>query len=84
MPVAKVPPEEVEAKVIDIIAEQMQIPKEQITAQTHFVNDLGADSLDVVETVMELEEAFEISIPDDDATKIQTVGDAVAYIKEHM
>jgi acyl carrier protein len=82
--VAKVPPEEVQAKVIDIIAEQMQIPKEQITLQTHFVNDLGADSLDVVETVMELEEAFEISIPDEDSTKIQTVGDAVAYIKEHM
>ena len=81
---AKVPPEEVQAKVIDIIAEQMQIPKEQITLQTHFVNDLGADSLDVVETVMELEEAFEISIPDEDSTKIQTVGDAVAYIKEHM
>jgi acyl carrier protein len=82
--VAKVPPEEVQAKVIDIIAEQMQIPKEQITLQTHFVNDLGADSLDVVETVMELEEAFEISIPDEDSTKIQTVGDAVTYIKEHM
>lgn len=81
---AKVPPEEVQAKVIDIIAEQMQIPKEQITLQTHFVNDLGADSLDVVETVMELEEAFEISIPDEDSTKIQTVGDAVTYIKEHM
>jgi acyl carrier protein len=82
--VAKVPPEEVQAKVIEIIAEQMQIPKEQITVQTHFVNDLGADSLDVVETVMELEEAFEISIPDEEAAKIQTVGDAIAYIKEHM
>ena len=81
---AKVAPEEVQAKVIDIIAEQMQIPKEQITVQTHFVNDLGADSLDVVETVMELEEAFEISIPDEDSTKIQTVGDAITYIKEHM
>ena len=80
----KVSNDEIQAKVIDIIAEQMQIPKEQITVQTHFVNDLGADSLDVVETVMELEEAFEISIPDEDSTKIQTVGDAITYIQEHM
>jgi acyl carrier protein len=75
--------ENIQPKVIEIIAEQMQIPKEQITMETHFVNDLGADSLDVVEMVMELEEAFDITIPDEDSDKIQTVGDAIKYIQEH-
>ena len=80
---AKVPPEEVQAKVIDIIAEQMQIPKEQITVQTHFVNDLGADSLDTVELIMEFEKEFNISIPDEQAETITTVGQAVSYLEEH-
>jgi acyl carrier protein len=76
--------ENVHDKVVEIIAEQMQVPKDQIKLETHFVNDLGADSLDVVEMVMELEEAFDITIPDEDADKIQTVGQAIDYIKEHM
>ena len=58
--------------------------KEQVTNETSFVNDLGADSLDTVELVMEFEDAFDMNIPDEDAEKIQTVGDAIKYIKEHI
>jgi acyl carrier protein len=67
--------------VIDIVAEQLGVDKEKITAETSFVNDLGADSLDTVELVMELEEEFDITIPDDAAEKIQTVGQAVQFIE---
>lgn len=69
-------------RVIDIVAEQLGVSKEQITAETSFVNDLGADSLDTVELVMELEEEFDINIPDDAAEKIGTVGQAVEYIEK--
>lgn len=72
--------QEIEAKVIDIVAEQMSVDKGQITRDTSFVNDLNADSLDVVELVMEFEDEFETSIPDDEAEKIKTVGEAVEYI----
>jgi acyl carrier protein len=72
----------VKERVIDIVAEQLGVNKEQITTETSFVNDLGADSLDVVELVMELEEEFDINIPDDAAEKIQTVGQAVDYIEK--
>lgn len=71
---------EIEAKVINIVAEQMGVDKSQITRETSFVNDLNADSLDTVELVMELEDEFETSIPDEDAEKIQTVGQAIEYI----
>jgi acyl carrier protein len=74
----------VQERVIEIIAEQMGVPKEQVTPETSFVNDLHADSLDTVELVMELEENFDIAIPDEDAEKIQTVGDAIKYIEEHI
>ena len=70
----------VEERVIDIVAEQLGVDKEKITRDTHFVNDLGADSLDTVELVMELEEEFDINIPDDAAEKIQTVGEAIDFI----
>ena len=70
----------VEERVIEIVAEQLGVDKEKITRETHFVNDLGADSLDTVELVMELEEEFDINIPDDVAEKIQTVGQAVDHI----
>jgi acyl carrier protein len=72
----------VKERVIDIVAEQLGVAKDQITDQTHFVNDMGADSLDQVELVMELEEEFDISIPDDAAEKIQTVGEAIHYIEQ--
>jgi len=74
--------QEIEAKVIDIVAEQMGTDKAKISSDTSFVEDLNADSLDTVELVMEFEDEFETSIPDDQAEKIQTVGQAVAFIKQ--
>jgi len=68
-------------RVADIVAEQLGVDKDKITPETSFVNDLGADSLDTVELVMELEEEFDINIPDEAAEKIQTVGQAVEYIE---
>lgn len=70
-------------KVKDIVCEQMGASREKITETTSFVNDLGADSLDTVELVMEFEEKFDINIPDEDAEKIQTVGDAIQYISSN-
>lgn len=75
---------EIEAKVIDIVAEQMGVEKSDITRETSFVNDLNADSLDTVELVMEFEDAFDTSIPDEEAEKIGTVGAAISYIKTAM
>jgi acyl carrier protein len=72
----------VEEKVIGIVSEQLNVPKEDIKLESKFVDDLKADSLDVVELVMEFEEEFEITIPDEDYEKIRTVGDAVKYITE--
>jgi acyl carrier protein len=72
----------VQERVIDIVAEQLGANKENITRETSFVNDLGADSLDTVELVMELEEEFDINIPDDMAEKIQTVGQAIEHIEK--
>jgi acyl carrier protein len=74
----------VQERVIDIVASQLGVSKEQITPETSFINDLGADSLDTVELVMELEEEFEINIPDDAAEKIQTVGQAVEFIENNQ
>ena len=71
-----------EEKVIGIGSEQLGVPQEEISRTSHFVDDLKADSLDVVELVMEFEDEFGITIPDDDYEKIQTVGDAVDYIEE--
>ena len=75
---------EIEEKVIAIVAEQMGVDKGEINLETNFVNDLNADSLDTVELVMEFEDEFETSIPDDQAEKIQTVGQAIEYISEHV
>ncbi len=72
----------VNERVIDIVAEQLGVNKDQIQPETSFVNDLGADSLDTVELVMELEEEFDITIPDDVAEKIQTVGQAIEHIEK--
>ena len=68
-------------KVIDIIANQLGVDKEMVTPGANIVDDLGADSLDVVELVMALEEAFDTEIPDEDAEKIRTVEDILAYMK---
>ena len=70
----------IENKVIEIISEQMGVDKSEITRDTSFINDLNADSLDTVELVMEFEDEFDMSIPDEEAEKIQTVGAAVEYI----
>jgi acyl carrier protein len=72
----------VEAKVIEIVSEQMGVDKSEITRETSFINDLNADSLDTVELVMEFEDEFDMSIPDEEAEKIQTVGAAIDYIME--
>jgi len=72
----------VEEKVVGIVSEQLSVPKEEIARESSFVDDLKADSLDVVELVMEFEDEFEITIPDDDYEKIRTVGDAIDYIEE--
>ena len=76
--------QEVESRVIDIVAEQMGVDKGEINRDTDFINDLNADSLDTVELVMEFEDAFETSIPDEEAEKIKTVGQAIDYIMAHM
>jgi acyl carrier protein len=73
----------VEEKVKSIIMEQLGVDAEEVTPEASFVNDLGADSLDTVELVMALEEAFKIEISDEDAEKITTVGEAVKYIESH-
>ena len=70
-------------KIKKIIAEQLGVDESEITSESHFIDDLGADSLDTVELVMALEEEFGIEIPDEDAEKIQTVGDVAKYIDEH-
>jgi acyl carrier protein len=75
---------EIEDKVIAIVAEQMGVDKAEIKRETNFVNDLNADSLDTVELVMEFEDEFETSIPDEEAEKIQTVGQAIDFIKSHL
>lgn len=75
---------EVEEKVVSIVGEQLGVDKAEISRETSFVNDLNADSLDTVELIMELEDAFEMSIPDEEAEKIQTVGQAIDYIVQHL
>ena len=74
--------QEIESKVIKIIAEKLGIDESEVKPEASFIDDLGADSLDIVELVMELEEEYGIEIPDEDAEKIKTVQDAINYIKE--
>ena len=75
--------ENVEERVKKIIVEQLGVDGSEVKREAHFVNDLGADSLDTVELVMALEEEFDVEIPDEQAEKIQTVGQAVDYIAVH-
>jgi len=71
-------------RVKEIIVEQLGVNESEVTPEAKFVDDLGADSLDLVELVMALEEEYNMEITDEDAEKIQTVGDAIEYIKSHM
>jgi acyl carrier protein len=74
----------VEERVIEIVCENLGVNKEQVTRPTRFIEDIGADSLDIVELIMELEEEFEITIPDEQAEKIKTVGEAIDYIEREI
>ena len=73
----------IEAKVVEIVSEQMGVDKAEVSRETSFINDLNADSLDTVELVMEFEDEFDMSIPDEEAEKIQTVGQAIDYISKY-
>ena len=75
---------DIEAKVKDIIINELGVEAEKVTPEASFVEDLGADSLDTVELVMAFEEEFGIEIPDEDAEKLQTVGDAISYIQKNQ
>ncbi len=72
-----------EEKVKGIIVEQLNVDADAVKAEATFIEDLGADSLDIVELVMTMEEEFDLEIPDEDAEKIKTVGDVVTYVKAH-
>lgn len=76
--------EQVFDKVKGIIVDQLGVSEDDVTSEATFLGDLGADSLDLVELIMALEEEFDIEIPDEDAEKLQTVGDAVDYIRENL
>ena len=73
----------IEDRVRDLVVEQLGVSGDQVNHEAAFIDDLGADSLDTVELVMAFEEEFGIDIPDDDAEKMQTVGDAMKYLEEH-
>ncbi len=74
----------IEARVRTIVADQLGVPEEEIKPEARFIEDLGADSLDIVELIMAMEEEFETEIPDEEAEKIQTVSDTIEYIKAHQ
>ena len=76
--------EDIEAKVKAIVAEQLGVDQAEINRETSFVNDLNADSLDTVELVMEFEDEFDMNFPDEEAEKIQKIGQAIEYIEMHM
>ncbi len=74
----------VEDRIKGLIVDQLGVSGDEIVPEASFIDDLGADSLDIVELVMAMEEAFDVEIPDDDAEKIQTIGDAISYLKEKL
>ncbi len=76
--------QDVQKKIASILIEKLGIPESEITPDASFVKDLGIDSLDYAELVMEFEQVFDIKIPDDDAEKMQTIGDAVSYIQSKL
>ncbi len=73
-----------EERVAGIIVEQLGVSRDEVIPEASFIDDLGADSLDIVELVMAMEEEFDVEIPDEDAEKIQTIGAAIAYLKEKL
>jgi len=75
---------DVDARMGDLIVEQLGVSKEEVSSQASFIDDLGADSLDIVELVMSMEEEFDVEIPDDDVEKMKTIGDAISYLKERI
>ena len=75
---------DIESRVKAIIVDKLGIDESEVTNEANFANDLGADSLDTVELIMEFEKEFNLSIPDEEAEKIETVGDAIKYIEEHL
>ena len=75
---------DIRAKVVNIIVDKLGVEESEVTNEASFTNDLGADSLDTVELIMEFEKEFNLSIPDEEAEKIETVGDAVKYIEDHQ
>ncbi len=75
---------DIEERIKKIIAEQLMVEEEEITPEASFIDELGADSLDTVEMIMEIEDEFGIEIPDEDAEKLQTVGDAIEYVKRKV
>jgi acyl carrier protein len=75
---------EIEEKVMQIVSEQLSVDRNEISRETSFVNDLNADSLDTVELVMELEDEFDLTIPDEEAEKLKTVGEAIDFIKKKL
>lgn len=74
---------EIAERIIELVAEKMDKPKEEIAEEKSFVNDLGADSLDIVELIMDIEDEFDLSVPEEEAQKIQTIGNAIDYVVEH-
>lgn len=75
---------DIRSKVVNIIVDKLGVEESEVTNEASFTNDLGADSLDTVELIMEFEKEFNLSIPDEEAEKIATVGDAVKYIEDHQ
>ena len=75
---------EIQERISDIIAEQLSQDKEEVVPEASFIDDLGADSLDLVELVMHMEEEFDVEIPDEEAENIRTVQDAINYVKQHL
>ncbi|MCK6572407.1 acyl carrier protein [Myxococcota bacterium] len=74
----------IEERVKQIIVEQLDVAEDEVTPEASFIDDLGADSLDIVELVMAMEEVFDVEIPDEEAENIRTVQDAINYIQEHL
>ena len=76
--------ENIQQKVVDLIVDQLGVDADSVTPEAHFIDDLGADSLDTVELVMAFEEEFDLEVPDEDAEKLETVSDVTDYLKERL